>query len=288
MKTVKEVSELTGISVRTLHYYDEIGLFRPTEVKETGYRFYDDKAIDKLGQILVFRELDLPLADIKLIMDNPDLDRNTVLAKQREMLCAKSQRIERIIASIDEMLKGDQNMDLTVFDETEIRSMFTDMLQNMNESQKQIFVDHYGSIEAWEQHMMEAASDEKVQKNFAKVVEWYGGKENVKESIKNQPNSEVFAAYQKRIDDIHKRIAEKKGTDVTAFEIRQLIGEYDFVAKQLYQVKDAEPLLMDIAKEYQENEELIAALDSEYGSGSAKYIGEAIESFYTSPSKIFQ
>ena len=288
MKTVKEVSKLTGISVRTLHYYDEIGLFRPTEVKETGYRFYDDKAIDKLGQILVFRELDLPLADIKLIMDNPNLDRNTVLAKQREMLCLKSQRIERIIASIDEMLKGDQKMDLAVFDETQIRTMFNDMLQNMNESQKQIFVDHYGSIEAWEQHMMETASDEKVQKNFAKVVEWYGGKEAVKEFIKNQPNSEVFAAYQKRIDDIQKRIAEKKGTDVTSFEVRQLIGEYDFAAKQLYQVKDAKPLLMDIAKGYQENEELIAALDSVCGSGSAKYIGEAIESFYTSPSKIFQ
>ena len=89
MKTVKEVSELTGISVRTLHYYDEIGLFKPTEVTEAGYRLYDDKAIEKLGQILVFRELDLPLADIKLIMDNPDLDRNSVLAKQREMLCLK-------------------------------------------------------------------------------------------------------------------------------------------------------------------------------------------------------
>ncbi len=288
MKTVKEVSELTGISVRTLHYYDEIGLFRPTEVKETGYRFYDDKAIDKLGQILVFRELDLPLADIKLIMDNPDLDRNMVLAKQREMLRAKSQRIERIIASIDEMLKGDQNMDLTVFDEAEIRTMFTDMLQNVNESQKQIFINLYGSIEAWEQHMMKAASDEKVQKNFAKVVEWYGDKDAAKESIKNQPNSEVFAAYQKRIDDIQKRIAEKKGTDVTSFEVRQLIGEYDFVAKQLYQVKDAQSLLMDIAKGYQENEELMTALDSVYGSGSAKYIGEAIESFYTTPSKIEQ
>lgn len=288
MKTVKEVSELTGISVRTLHYYDEIGLFRPTEVKETGYRFYDDKAIDKLGQILVFRELDLPLADIKLIMDNPDLDRNMVLAKQREMLRAKSQRIERIIASIDEMLKGDQNMDLTVFDETEIRTMFTDMLQNVNESQKQIFINLYGSIEAWEQHMMKAASDENVQKNFAKVVEWYGDKDAAKESIKNQPNSEVFAAYQKRIDDIQKKIAEKKGTDVTSFEVRQLIGEYDFVAKQLYQVKDAQSLLMDIAKGYQENEELMTALDSVYGSGSAKYIGEAIESFYTTPSKIEQ
>ena len=286
MKTVKEVSELTGISVRTLHYYDEIGLFRPTEVKETGYRFYDDKAIDELGQILVFRELDLPLADIKLIMDNPELDRDTILAKQREMLCVKSQRIERIIASIDEMLKGDQNMDLTVFDETEIRAMFTDMLQNMNESQKQIFVDHYGSIEAWEQHIMEAASNEKVQKNYAKVVEWYGAKEAEKDPVRNPPKSEVFTAYQKRIDDIKKRIAKKKGTDVASFEIRQLIGEYDFVAKQLYQVKDAEPLLRGIAKGYQEDEELIAALDSIYGSGSAKYIGDAIESFYTSPSKM--
>ena len=286
MKTVKEVSKLTGISVRTLHYYDEIGLFKPTEVKETGYRFYDDKAIDKLGQILVFRELDLPLADIKLIMDNPDLDRNLVLAKQREMLCLKLQRMERIIAGIDEMLKGDQNMDLTVFDETEIRTMFTDMLQNMNESQKHIFIDHYGSIEAWEQHMMEAASDEKVQKNYAKVVEWYGGKEAVKDSFKNPPRSEVFTAYQKRIDNIQKRLADMKGTDVTSFEVRQIIGEYDFVAKQLYQVKDAQSLLMDIARGYQEDKELMKGVDSVYGSGSAKYIGEAIESFYTSPSKI--
>lgn len=282
MKTVKEVSELTGISVRTLHYYDEIGLFKPTEVKETGYRFYDDKAIDRLGQILVFRELDLPLADIKLIMDNPDLDRNTVLAKQRELLCLKKQRIDRIIASIDEMLKGDQNMDLIVFDETEIQAMFSDMLQNMNESQKQIFIDHYGSIEAWEKHMMEAASDEKVQRNYAKIVEWYGSKEAVKESLKNPPKAEVFTAYQKRIGDIQKRLAEKKGTDVNTFEVRQLIGEYDFVAKQLYQVEDAQPLLMDIARGYQENEELIDGVDSVYGGGSAKYIGEAIEAFYMS------
>ena len=95
MKTVKEVSKLTGISVRTLHYYDEIGLLKPTEISEAGYRLYDENAIEKLGQILVFRELDLPLADIKLIMENPDLDRNSVLAKQRKMLCLKQQRIDK-------------------------------------------------------------------------------------------------------------------------------------------------------------------------------------------------
>ena len=283
MKTVKEVSELTGISVRTLHYYDEIGLFKPTEVTEAGYRLYDDKALDKLGQILVFRELDLSLADIKLIMDNPDLDHNSVLAKQREMLCLKKQRLERIIANLDIMLKGDYDMDFTVFDETELKDLFTDMLQNMNESQKQIFIDRYGSIEEWEKHMVDGGSDEKVQKNYAKVVEWYGSKEAVKESLKNQPKSEVFIAYQKRIGNIQKKLADMKGTDVNSFEVRQLIGEYDFVAKQLYQVEDARTLLMDIAKGYHENEELAKGVDSVYGTGAAKYIGEAIEAFYTSP-----
>ena len=281
MKTVKEVSELSDISVRTLHYYDEIGLLKPAEVNEAGYRLYDDKAIERLGQIRVFRELEFPLADIKLIMDNPDLDRNSVLARQREMLRLKKERLERIIASIDEMLKGDQTMDFTVFDETELRNLFADILQNMNDSQKQIFIDHYGSIEEWEKHMIEGASDEKTQRNYAKVVEWYGSKEAVKESLKRAPKSEVFTAYQKRISGIQKKLADLKGTDVNSFEVRQLIGEYDFVAKQLYQVQDAKALLLDIARGYQENEELIRGVDSVYGDGSAQYIGAAIEAFYS-------
>lgn len=279
MKTVKEVSELTGISVRTLHYYDEIGLFKPTEVNEAGYRLYDDKAIDKLGQILVFKELDIPLADIKLIMENPNLDSSIVLAKQRKMLCLKKQRIERIIAGIDEMLKGD-NMNFKVFDEAEMQDMFNDMLENLSESQQQIFIDQYGTVEDWKKHLIESASDEKAQKNYAKIVEWYGSKDAVKESMKNAPKSDVFASYQKRMGDIQQRIADKKGTDVNSFEVRQLVGEYDFVAKQLYQLEDSKLFLLDMAKGYQENEELAKGIDSVYGSGAAKYIGEAIEAFY--------
>lgn len=279
MKTVKEVSEFTGISVRTLHYYDEIGLFKPTKVNDAGYRLYDDKAIDKLGQIIVFKELDLSLADIKLIMDNPDLDSHSVLAKQRKMLCLKKQRIERIIAGIDEMLKGD-NMDFAVFDETELKAMFKDMLENMNDSQKRIFIDRYGSVEEWERHLIESASDEKTQQYFAKMLEWYGSKDAVKVAMKSAPKSEVFTSYQKRMGDIQRRIADKKGTDVNSFEIRQLVGEYDFVSKQLYQIKDPKALLLDIAKGYQENEELAKGIDSVYGDGAAKYIGEAIEAFY--------
>lgn len=76
MKTVKEVSELTGISVRALHYYDEIGLLRPTEKSEAGYRLYDDKALEKIQQILFFREFDISLKEIKEVMNHPSFDRN--------------------------------------------------------------------------------------------------------------------------------------------------------------------------------------------------------------------
>ena len=280
MKTVKEVSDITGISVRTLHYYDEIGLFKPTEVSDAGYRFYDDEALAKLKQILIFRELDLPLADIRIIMDHPDVNHNSILERQRELLVLKRERLGRIISSIDAMLKGDQNMDFTVFDETEIKTMFADMLANMNEEQKQIFIDHYGSLEAWEDHMIERASDEDVQKNYAKVIEWYGSKEAAMASVKEQPKSEIVTAYQKRIGEIQRKISDMRGTDVNDFAVRQLMGEYDFVAKQLYQMDDPKLMMLDIAKGCRENEAIREGFDSVYGEGAAEYIGEAIIAFY--------
>ena len=74
MRTVKEISDLTGISVRTLHYYDEIGLLKPTEKSDAGYRLYDDKALETLQQILFFREFDISLKEIKADLDNEELD----------------------------------------------------------------------------------------------------------------------------------------------------------------------------------------------------------------------
>ena len=72
MMTVKEIAEITGISARTLHYYDEIGLLKPTAKSEAGYRLYDDKALETLQQILFFREFDIPLKEIKSIITSPD------------------------------------------------------------------------------------------------------------------------------------------------------------------------------------------------------------------------
>lgn len=280
MRTVKEIAELTGISARTLHYYDEIGLFAPTSKSEAGYRLYDDKALETLQQILFFREFDIPLKEIKAVMGNPNLDKNQILKMQRKMLVAKKDRLERLIASIDDILKGDNRMDFTVFDETEIHTMYDSMMENMNDEQKKIFIEHYGSLDAFKDHFLKNAASEKVQKSFEKIVEWYGSKEAALEATKNSQGSEVMTAYQKRIGNIQKKLASKIGMDVNSFEVRELIGEYDFVAKQLYQMNDITKLMLEIAKEYRSNSEAQAGVDSVYGTGFASYMGKAIEAFY--------
>ena len=79
MMTIHEVSKLAGVSVRTLHHYDAIGLLPPTALTEAGYRLYDDTALARLQSILLFRELEFPLKDIKSILDNPKFDQATAL-----------------------------------------------------------------------------------------------------------------------------------------------------------------------------------------------------------------
>lgn len=280
MMTVKEIAKLTGISARTLHYYDEIGLFTPTGKSEAGYRLYDDKALETLQQILFFREFDIPLKEIKSIMENPSLDKKQILSMQRKMLTAKKERLERLIASIDDVLRGENKMDFTVFNEAEIRAMYDSMMENMHDEAKQVFIEQYGSMEAFEEKFLKNAASKDAQKNFAKLVEWYGNKEDVLSACKNPGNSEVMTSYQKRMGDIQGKIAEKIGTDVNSFEIRELIGEYDFVSKQLYQMADVRELMLEMAKEYQNNKDIQAGMDSVYGAGSTAYLGEAIEAFY--------
>ena len=97
MMTVNEVSKLTGVSIRTLQYYDKIGLFHPAKYTEAGYRLYDDAALETLQQILLFRELEFPLKDIKKIISSPDFDRSTALEQQIELLMLKKEHIENLI-----------------------------------------------------------------------------------------------------------------------------------------------------------------------------------------------
>jgi DNA-binding transcriptional MerR regulator len=111
MMQIREFSRLTGVSVRTLHYYDQIGLLRPARVdKDSGYRYYDEASLLRMQQILFYRELDFPLKDICRILSSPDYDSKQALAEQRQLLCLKKQRLERLIAAIDDHVKGEINM----------------------------------------------------------------------------------------------------------------------------------------------------------------------------------
>ena len=280
MRTVKEISDLTGISVRTIHYYDEIGLLKPTNKSDAGYRLYDDKALETLQQILFFREFDIPLKEIKAVIENPALEKNQILQMQRKMLVEKKERMERLIASIDRILKGDNAMDFKVFSKTELEDVYNSMARNMSEKQKAIFIEHYGSMEEWKKKFLENASNEAVQKNFEKIVEWYGSKEKALEASKAPGNTELVPVFQKRLQEVIKKLAEKKGQDVNSFEVKELVGEYDSVAKQMYQLPDVTSMILEIAVAYRTNREIQTVQDSVYGEGTTKFIGQAMEAFY--------
>ena len=119
MMTVNEVSKLTGVSIRTLQYYDTIGLLPPTEYTEAGYRLYDDTAMERLQQILLFKELEFPLKEIKTIIDAPNFDRSKALEQQIELLTMKKEHLE-VLINFARKIKttGVNKMDFKVFDTT--------------------------------------------------------------------------------------------------------------------------------------------------------------------------
>ncbi len=280
MRTVKEISDLTGISVRTLHYYDEIGLLKPTEKSDAGYRLYDDKALETLQQILFFREFDISLKEIKAVLDNPALERNQILQVQRKMLVTKKERMERLIASIDDILKGENKMDFTIFTKTEVEEMFQTMLEHMPENMRNIAIKEFGSIEQWKKHYMEVVSSEEMQKGYAKVVEWYGGKDKFLSVARTPVSKEVAESYNKRIEAILQKLIAKQNCDIDSFEVKELVGEYGFVMKQLAQIKEEKGFMMAQAQYYR-NEQIKPMIDEKYGEGASDFFARAIESFYT-------
>ena len=121
MMTVKQVSELTGVSIRTLRYYDEIGLLPPASHTEGGYRLYDDTALERLQQILLFRELEFPLKDIVRIVSSPDFDRKKALEQQIELLELKKQRLDELISFARGIkLIGVRAVDFSAFDRSKL------------------------------------------------------------------------------------------------------------------------------------------------------------------------
>ncbi|RWZ52389.1 MerR family transcriptional regulator [Halobacillus fulvus] len=104
MYKVKEVANLSGVSIRTLHHYDHIGLLSPAEVSESGYRLYGEKEVERLQQILFFKEMEVPLGSIKRILDDPNFDPEEALRQHRTYLVKEKERLERILSSLETTL----------------------------------------------------------------------------------------------------------------------------------------------------------------------------------------
>lgn len=119
---INEVAKLTGVTVRTLHYYDEIGLLKPSRTTDAGYRIYNDDALERLQQILFFRELEFPLGDIQKFMEDPCYDRKESLQKHRDLLIRKKNRLEGLITLVERTLKGESDMSFAEFDTTELET----------------------------------------------------------------------------------------------------------------------------------------------------------------------
>ena len=136
---IREFAEYTGVSVRTLHYYDEIGLLRPAHVdRSSGYRFYDEASLLRMQEILFYRELDFPLKAIADILSSPNYDKATVLKEQKQLLKLKKERLERLIAAIDDAVKGENVM--SAFDNSKF------------ETYKAEAQERWGNTDAYKEH----------------------------------------------------------------------------------------------------------------------------------------
>ena len=136
---IKEFARFTGVSVRTLHYYDEIGLLQPAQVdRATGYRFYDEQSLLRMQEILFYRELDFPLKSIEEILSSPNYDKTQALKEQKKLLILKKERLERLISAVDSAMKGENVM--KAFDNTEF------------ENYKAEAREKWGSTDAYREH----------------------------------------------------------------------------------------------------------------------------------------
>lgn len=274
MKTVKEVSQMTGVSIRTLRYYDEIGLLKPTKLTESGYRLYDGSALEKLQEIMFFKELEIPLADIREMVENPKLSKKQVLAAQKAMLEKKCRRLEGIIELIADIMKGEDTMSFEEFQEGDVKAMIDMMQQGVPEEQFDEFIHkNGGSIEAYQEQLKQGLNSENTK---ASLLRWYGGKEKVMESFK--PVSDMDN-LRKEFDRLQKDFSAHKEGAGDEME-KEMVARLADLYKQMLCMDNARNFLLDLAKEYRQNEKLARTQDEQYGEGTAEYMAQAIQRYY--------
>lgn len=237
MMTVKEVSKLTGVSVRTLQYYDKIGLLQPTKYTDSGYRLYDDTALERLQQILLFRELEFPLKEIKAILDSTNFDGKKALSQQIELLELKKQHLENLInfARGIKMI-GVRAVDFTVFDRSKI------------DEYAKCTREQWGNTDAYKEFVEKTKDrtqeeDDRLAEEFMGLFVEFGTMRN------ESPDSERVQLQVKKIQD--------------------------YITEHLYACTDT--ILASLGKMYAGGGELTDNIDKSCGSGTAEFVSQAIK-----------
>ena len=240
---INEFAKLTGVSVRTLHYYDEIGLIKPALVDaQNGYRFYDENSLLRMQEILFYRELDFPLKSILEILSSPDYDKQKALAEQRKLLELKKERLERIIDALDGATKGKVTM--TAFDNSDYET-----------ARKQYEVEakeRWGETEAYKEHAEKTA---KYTKDKWQAV--------------NDGLMVIFAKFAECMNNEH--TADSDETQALVKELQNYITENYYTC-----TKD---ILAGLGQMYVADERFKANINKN-GDGTAEFVSQAIE-YYT-------
>lgn len=288
MKTIKQISDLTGISVRMLHYYDKIGLLKPSAVTEAGYRLYDDEALETLQQILFFKELDIPLKNMKGILESPKYDKLQALYEQKELLMLKRDRLNELIELIEKKMKAGDDMSFKEFDMSE----YFNLLRTFKQEHPDQVIKYYGSVEEFEKRFEGKKSKEL---EIAKMaIKQFGSIEKYTAAIKSNLDhlpeimdnyesvKENAEAYVDQADRLTERLVSDLSKDPSAAEIQEIVKDMDTMMKDQYKMLNMTMgenyfgLMSDL---YLTKPEFIRITDSKYGKGSSHFIGKAFQYF---------
>lgn len=293
MRTIKQVSDLTGISVRMLHYYDKIGLLKPSTTTDAGYRLYDDETLEILQQILFFKELDVPLKNMKEILASPQYDKMQALHRQKELLSLKRNRLNELISLIEKKLKGGSSMSFKEFDMSE----YIGVLETFKQNHEDEVVKYYGGIDEFGKRIEHIKSNEIRVAKMA--IKEFGSIEKYTEAMKNnlnnlpsimegyqtiKDNADIYLAHMKQLIE---RLTSDLSKDPASTKIQAIVKEMNVLVKEQYEI-----LKMDMGENYWGfmadfyllKPEFIKIYDKKYGNGATKFIGEALK-FYSENSK---
>ncbi|MBL4934178.1 MerR family transcriptional regulator [Clostridium sp. YIM B02515] len=291
MRTVKQVSDLTGISVRMLHYYDEIGLLKPSSVTEAGYRLYDDEALETLQQILFFKELDIPLKEVNEIMTSPHFNKMEALENQKKLLILKRSRLDDLVELINKTLKGEHAMSFKEFD----MSDYYNVLEEFKKENMDKVIRQFGSVDKFDEMLEKIKAGESKLAKMA--IEEYGSIKKYAEAVKKNLNNSVMLTKSEQIEEfkkdflndkhpklkeLYKNLTADLSKDPSSKEVQQIAGEITNTVKNDYEVFGTdmgEHFWYTMVRLYLIFPDWIEEVDKKYGSGASKFIGRALETY---------